>query len=505
MSTQILILQLFCFVKGNGFSTALAALLLAWIFFKFSSWASKSKKNLRLPPGPMALPVIGNLHRLGKLPHRSLADLASKYGPIMFLRLGSVPTVVVSSAEMSKEILKTHDQKFASRPRMSFANNVLYDSSSLGFAAYGDYWKHIRKAVTSQLLGPKSLESLKSMRAQEMRAMVDGLTQHCNSPVNISELAFSVTTSMSCKMNLGINYSESRTGFNIIELVHEFFYIGGIFNIGDFIPWVNWMDVQGVNRRQKNLHRKFDAFLDKILEEHLQARARGEPMGDFTDELLGLMDHPEHKFTRDEVKANMLEMLFTAIDTSSLTTEWAMSELLAGPPSLMEKVQHELERVVGAGKKYVEESDLADLEYLRAVVKETLRVHLPVPLLLPRQATEDCQIGGYHIPRGCHVTVNAWAGARDPNAWGMDAELFRPERFVEETVDLDVKGQHFEVLPFGGGRRICPGMALGLKVVQLLLANLVHSFNWRLPNGMQARDLDMREEFGLSTPRAVPL
>ncbi|GLJ48358.1 hypothetical protein SUGI_1020900 [Cryptomeria japonica] len=517
------------FVSLNGvviaIALAAALLLFAWsntsklkngvlLSWSLSKISEAKLKDVQLPPGPVALPVVGNLHLLGKLPHRRLAHLALKYGPIMYLRLGSLPYIVVSSPDMAKLILKTHDQNFGTRPLLNFGKNVMYGSASLAFSAHGAYWKQIRKVVTSQLLGPKTLDSFKFMRAEEMRAMVDRVMDHCNgsaacSPLNVSELAFDVTMCMSCRMILGKSYSDqelSNNGsfqFNLSELAHEFFRLAGASDIGEFIPWLRWLDVQGLIRRQKNLHKTFDAFMEKILEEHLQAKGGDEPNRDFTDELVELM--LEKKFTRGEVKANMLEMLVAVIDTSSVTVEWAMSEMLSNHPSIMKKVQDEVERVVGKKNKYVQETDLDELEFLRAVVKETLRLHPPLPLLLPREAIEDCQIDGYHIPRGCLVTVNAWAVSRDHNAWGNDAQVFRPERFIEMERDVDVRGQHFEILPFGAGRRMCPGMALGFKAVQLILANLLHCFNWSLPHGMTASDLDMGEEFGLSTPKAVPL
>ena len=189
-----------------------------------------------------------------------------------------------------------------------------------------------------------------------------------------------------------------------------------------------------------------------------------------------------------------------SMDTSATMIEWALSELIKHPP-MMKKVINELEKVVGM-ERMVEESDLESLEYLNMVVKETLRLHPVAPLLIPHESMEDCTVDGFHIPQKSRVIVNVWAIGRDPNAW-TDADKFLPERFMES--DIDFRGQHFQFIPFGSGRRGCPGMQLGLTVVRLVLAQLVHCFDWELPDNMLPSELDMTEEFGITLPRAKHL
>jgi cytochrome P450 len=194
-------------------------------------------------------------------------------------------------------------------------------------------------------------------------------------------------------------------------------------------------------------------------------------------------------------------LIAAATDTSAVTVEWALAELLRKPEA-MTKATEELDRVVGHGR-LVTEADIPSLPYLDAIVKETLRLHPVAPLLAPRLSREDTSVGGHDIPAGTRVIVNVWAIGRDPALWGNASDEFRPERFVGSG--LDVKGLDFELLPFGSGRRMCPGYTLGLKMVQLTLANLLHAFAWRLPDGVAAAELSMEEKYGLSMPRAVPL
>lgn len=194
------------------------------------------------------------------------------------------------------------------------------------------------------------------------------------------------------------------------------------------------------------------------------------------------------------------DLLIAGTDTSSTAIEWTMSELMRHP-TVMKKLQKEIEAVVGLDGT-VNESHLDKLEYLYMVLKETLRLHPVAPLLIPHESMEDCEVDGYHIPKKSQIIVNAWAIMRDPSIW-PDPDTFKPERFLER--DVDMRGQDFRLIPFGSGRRGCPGMLLALTVVRLVVAQLVHCFDWELPDGMAPDDLDMSEHFGIVTNRAKPL
>ncbi|KAJ4724223.1 Cytochrome P450 [Melia azedarach] len=189
-------------------------------------------------------------------------------------------------------------------------------------------------------------------------------------------------------------------------------------------------------------------------------------------------------------------MLVGGTETSSTTIEWAMAEMLKNP-RVMEKAQTEVRNVFDK-KGNVDEIGLDQLQYLKLIIKETLRLHTPVPLLMPRECRESCKIWGYDIPKGTKVIVNAWAIARDPSYWN-EAERFYPERFLDSSIDY--KGTDFEFIPFGAGRRICPGITFGLANVELALAQLLYHFNWKLPNGITNNDLDMTENFGAAVSR----
>ncbi|XP_038883633.1 cytochrome P450 71AU50-like [Benincasa hispida] len=481
----------------------LALLLLAFLISK--SWLFKNQiKSKKLAPGPKGFPILGSLHLLGKLPHRNLHRLSQKYGPIMSMKLGLVSTIIVSSPHAAELFLKTHDLIFASRPSSQASKHISYQQKNLVFSPYGPYWRNIRKMCTLELLSNLKINSFMPMRKHELGLMIEYLKEaaHNKVVVNLSSKVTSLTTDIICLMAFGKKYEDeefNERGFKAV--IQEGMQLAAAPNLGDFIPAIAWLDLQGLTRQMKCVHKVYDEFLEKIINEHLEVRG-GKKTKDFVDVMLDLIDsqQTEYQIDRSAIKATMLDMLAAAMDTSATTIGWAMSELIKHP-NVVKKLQDELEKVVGL-HRMVEESDLGSLEYLEMVVKEILRLYPPAPLLIPHESLEDCTVDGFHIPKKSRVIVNAWAIGRDPSAW-IDPHKFFPERFIGSQID--VKGKDFELIPFGAGRRGCPGMQLGLTMVRLLLAQLVHCFDWELPNGMLASELDMTEEFGLTCPRAQDL
>eukprot|EP01018_Ginkgo_biloba_P005053 Gb_11342 [translate_table: standard] len=472
----------------------------------FSILKSKTKySGYRLSPGPKSLPIIGNIHMiLRKLPHRALQDLSNKYGPIMFLRLGSIPTVVVSSPEMAKEFLKTHDAVFASRPLVPAGKYLAYGYKDVAFAPYGPYWRHMKKLCTIELLTHKRLESFRSVREEEVSVFVNSIWEesgHGTKPVNITEKLNSLTTSVMGRIIASSRYSvDDMTGKHFKAIMQEMFSVVGVFNIGEFIPSLGWLDLQGIRRRFKKVHKVLDVFVEQVIDEHferMKSNEYEEGRKDFVDVLLEMsqMQSMEMEISKETIKALVLEMFLAGVETSATTLEWGISELLRNP-HVMKKAQKEMEFFVGRNRR-VTDSDLPKLEYLQCVVKEMLRLHAPLPLMAPHESIEACTVRGYYIPAKTRLFINVWAIGRDPAVW-EDSLKFKPERFIGK--DMDVKGQDFELLPFGSGRRGCPGMSLALGVVEIALAQLVHCFEWS-PD----QQLDMTEAFGVTCLRQVPL
>ncbi|RLN33023.1 flavonoid 3' [Panicum miliaceum] len=492
-------------------AVALAAILAVFIL-KCMIAPSGRKKALNLPPGPRGWPVIGSLGALAGAvpPHRALAALAARHGPLMHLRLGSYHVVVASSADAARLVLKTHDLAFADRPRTAAGEVASYGYLGIVHTPYGAYWRMARKLCATELFSARRVNSFERVRAQEMRALVRGLFRCAGRAVAVREHVAGATLRNILRMAVG----ENAEGEAFRRTLDEAFAVtGAVSNVGKWIPWLGWLDLQGCIRRMKRLSEMYDRFYEQILDEHEERRRRagaGEFVAsdDLVDVLLqlaekGRSESSEAKLMRDGVKAIIQDIIAGGTESSAVTIEWAMSELLRRPDA-MAAATDELDRVVGR-TRWVTERDLPDLPYVDAVVKETMRLHPVGPLLVPHQVREDTVVGGYDVPAGARVLVNAWAIARDPVSWPDAPGAFRPERFLGGGAGVDACGAHFELLPFGAGRRMCPAYGLAMKVVAAGVANLVHGFAWRLPDGVAPEDVSMEEHFGLSTRRKVPL
>lgn len=451
---------------------------------------------------------------MGTVPHHSLAALARKYGPLMHLRLGFVDVIVVASASVAAQFLKVNDSNFSSRPPNAGAKYIAYNYQDLVFRPYGPRWRMLRKISSVHLFSGKALDDYRHVRQEEIAILARALANAGSAAVNLGQLLNICAVNALGRVMLGRRVFGDGSGRGdpkadeFKSMVVEVMVLAGVFNVGDFIPALERLDLQGVAAKMKKLHKRFDNFLNDILEEHKASASHGN--GTHTDmlsTLISLMDNADgegEKLTETEIKALLLNMFTAGTDTTSSTVEWAIAELIRHP-RILAQAQKELDSVVGRNR-LVNELDLPHLTYFAAVIKETFRLHPSTPLSLPRMASESCEINGYHIPKGSTVLVNVWAIARDPNEWAEPLE-FRPDRFLAggEKPNVDVKGNDFEVIPFGAGRRICAGINLGLRMVQLLTATLIHAFDWELPDGLMPEKLDMEEAYGLTLQRAEPL
>ncbi|KAF3774256.1 Cytochrome P450 84A1 [Nymphaea thermarum] len=641
----------------------------------------KKKKKLPLPPGPPTLPLIGHMHIMDQLTHRGLARLANKYGGIMYLRLGFMPTVVVSAPDAAKEVLKEQDGVFSNRPATLTIRYLTYGLADMAFANYGPFWRQMRKLCVMKLFSRKRAESWASVR-HEIDGLIRTLAAGAGTTVNLGELVFALTRNITFKAAFGSDFDDDQNVF--LSILQEFSRLFGAFNIGDFVPWLDRFDLQGLNKRLEKARGSLDRFTDRIIDDHMaKAKGKGEDGSDMVDELLAFLGDQASagaeevldensaglKLTRENVKAivmstyalssiyhdrspsrqknlskslrisgafkhpkdagvvndiaflienddsfrktklfkfffpkksrsdgptsNLLirtlpavrpslnyfvmqyflkkknkmhfdpvvvkateqnpldafpisfyrlqplvfgsvgsmaryqlaasdlfdaaygdkkfslvdlykpktvDVMFGGTETVASAIEWVMAELMNNPKE-MEKVQDEMKREVGL-ERQVEESDIERLVHLKRVFRETLRLHPPIPMLM-HETAEETELLGYRVPARCRVMVNAYAIGRNPEAW-PDANKFVPDRFASEGAP-DFKGSNFELIPFGSGRRSCPGMQLGLYTLELAVARMVHSFTWALPDGMKSGELDMSDTCGLTAPRAKQL
>ncbi|XP_047060863.1 flavonoid 3'-monooxygenase CYP75B3-like [Lolium rigidum] len=498
---------------------SLAALAAASIWFLCrGSSSGKKLSKLPLPPGPRGWPVLGNLPQVGAKPHHTMAALSQQFGPLFRLRFGVAEVVVAASAKVASQFLRAHDANFSDRPPNSGAEHVAYNYQDLVFAPYGSRWRALRKLCALHLFSAKALDALRAVREAEVALMVKQLKESAPAGVAVGQEANVCATNALARAAVGRRVFGGSAGGGAREfkdMVVELMQLAGVFNIGDFVPALRWLDPQGVVARMKRLHRRYDAMMDGFISErdqrHNQAAADGEGK-DLLSVMLGNMrpdggggEEEGISFNHTDIKALLLNLFTAGTDTTSSTVEWALAELIRHRDVLIQ-AQRELDDVVGHDR-LVTESDLPRLTFLTAVIKETFRLHPSTPLSLPRVAAEDCEVEGYRIPKGTTLLVNVWAIARDPASWGPDALEFRPARFLSGGLheSVDVKGSDYELIPFGAGRRICAGLSWGLRMVTLMTATLVHAFDWSLIDGLTPEKLDMEEAYGLTLQRAAPL
>ncbi|KAL0921502.1 hypothetical protein M5K25_008580 [Dendrobium thyrsiflorum] len=458
----------------------------------------KTSNPSNFPPSPWKLPIIGNMHQLlGEAPHRRLQNLAKTYGPLFHLKLGEINLIVISSSEVVHDIFKTHDLKFASRPELMAGKIILYNYANFGLAPYGKTWSKLRKICIVEVLSLKRVMSFKLIREEEGNNIVEKIMMAKSSPVNLSEMLLSLSNVTIARAAFGKGSTQQKRFLLAMKKTLE--NLSGL-NVADMFPsWSFVGEISGLRHAMEQVHKEMDGVLNEIIEEHEAKKLDEDDKNeDVVDVLLrikrnGEMDLP---LTMENVKGVILDLFLAGSDTSSNTIVWAMTELIRHP-KVMQKAQLEVRKVLN-GKRILEEQDISKLPYLNQVIKESLRLHPPAPLLLPRLCRETVELAGYIIPAGSRVLINAWAIMRDPKYW-KDPEIFRPERFEETTLDFGVA--NFEFIPFGGGRRICPGVTFALASMELWLAQLLFYFDWELPGGRSIQDLDVEEACSLSLTR----
>ncbi|GFP93738.1 cytochrome p450 71d13 [Phtheirospermum japonicum] len=481
------------------FSFTTFLLFSSFIFLLIKLWKkTKSPAQYqKLPPSPPKLPVIGHLHHLvGGLPHTAFHRATQKFGPILHLKIGEVSVVVISSRQAAKEVLKNNDPACADRPESIGTKIMLYDNTDIAFSPYNEYWRQMRKICIVELLSAKNVKSFGSIRQDEVNRLVKSLRSLSpGDAVNLSEKISALTNSITCRAAFG---EVMRDSSMLMALFKKTFTMATGFELADLFPSFKLLHMFSLNQyKLLRMRRKLDSILDVFLEEH-KLKQNGEFGGeDILDVLLRMQKNKELEFpiTNDNIKAVVFDMFSAGTETSSSTIDWAMAELMRNP-HVMAKVQTEI-RGTFKGKTTINESDIQDLKYLKLVIKETLRLRPPVALV-GRACREECKVNGYTIPLKSRVMVNIWSLGRDPEYW-TEPESFKPERF--ESNPMDFLGNNFEFIPFGAGRRICPGMNFGLANVELSLAQLLYHFDWKMPEGMSPDDIDMTEAEGMSVSR----
>ncbi|XP_028802951.1 cytochrome P450 CYP82D47-like [Neltuma alba] len=501
----------------------LGLLIFVHAIFSISRSRRKNATPRKLPPeAGRGWPVIGHLHLLGgpQPPHITLGNMAEKYGPIFTVRLGVHPTLIINSWEIAKECFTVNDRAFASRPKLVAFEVMGYNFSMFGLSPYGDYWRQVRKIATLEVLSNRRLEMLKHVRESEVKSIMkdtyDRWLEVNKNDQNIEAEPLScemkewfgeIILNVMFRMVVGKRFAETEGKETTQKALRNFLDLSGAFMMSDALPYLRWMDLGGQEKAMKKTATELDQFIQFWLDEHRRKRDSGSgqaesKLGDFLDMLVSSVDDAEMIDGHDAdsmIKATCLALILAGTDTTTVTLTWALS-LLMNNPEVLKKAAKEVDTEVGR-EKLVVESDLRNLPYLQAIIKETMRLYPAAPLGLVHESMEDCTVAGYHIPSGTRLLTNLSMLHRDPRVY-EDPLKFSPERFLTFHKNVDLRGQHFELIPFGSGRRMCPGISFALLMTQLTLASLLHGFDIASPDN---EPMDMREQVGLTNIKASPL
>ncbi|XP_028789980.1 cytochrome P450 76A2-like [Neltuma alba] len=464
-----------------------------------------SASKRRLPPGPPGWPLFGNMFQLGPMPHRTLAHLKDRYGPVVWLRIGATNTMAILSTKTAAEFFKNHDLSFAERTITDMMRVNNYDKSSLALAPYGSYWRIMRRLVTVDMLVAKRLNETAHIRRKCVDDMLVWIAREANKleegrGLHVARYVFLMSFNLLGNLMLSRDLfdPESNEGSEFFTAMMGMMEWTGHANVVDLFPWLRWLDPQGLRRNMERDMGKALVIASKFVKERIEKQSTGEKaQRDFLDVLL---EHLDNDTNEESLNIFILELFLAGSETTSSAIEWSLTELLCNPETLT-KAKAELSEVVGSDRK-VEESDIENLPYLQAVIKETLRLHPPIPMLVPRRAIHDTEFMGYFVPRHTQVFVNAWAIGRDPDAW-EDPLAFKPERFLGSKIDY--KGSHYELIPFGAGRRMCAGVPLAHRTLHLVLSSLLHHFDWTLAGDVTPSTMDTRDRLGITMRKLEPL
>lgn len=462
--------------------TSLIALLGAFLLVKLVH-----RLTTKLPPGPFAWPIVGNFLQLRTgLTPQNLAKIAKKYGDVVLLQMGQRKVLVISSPDMAKEILQTQGIEFGSRARNLVFDMTTGQGQDLVFADYGEHWRKMRRIATLPFFTNKVVQQSRQAWEEEVARAIEDIKATpgaTSSGIIIRDrlqlMMYTIVYQMMFQRSFsGLDdplYVQLMThNRDNHQLAQSFKY-----NYGDFVPSFKpflrgyLKDVWDANQRRLAFLR--DAFLNER-----RKKQTGEKIGVdfFLDALL------KGEISENSVLYLVQNMNVAAIETTLWSTEWGVAELVNNP-HIQKKIIEELDSVVGKGVPLTE-PDLPRLPYLQAMVKEILRMHMVIPMLLPHRNPEPVKLNGYDIPAGCRVLVNAWGIANDPRYWERP-DVFNPDRFLDNK--LDPTGNDFRYIPFGSGRRSCPGSMIALPLMGLVLGRLVQAFELLPSPGVDKVDL----------------
>ncbi|WZY94869.1 hypothetical protein YC2023_067198 [Brassica napus] len=451
-------------------------------YWKFMKKIMKPKDSSDLPPSPPSMPIIGHLHLLlSSLIHKSFQKISSNYGPLLHLRIFNVPIVLVSSASVANEIFKSHDVNISSRGLPPIDESLFFGSSGFFSAPHGDYWKFMKKLVVANVLGPQAIERSRTIRAEELEMFYFDLLEKAmkKETVEIRREAMKFTNNSTCKMIIGRRCGEENgEGERVRGLITESIALTKKVLFATLLRKpLEKLGIPLFNKEIMDISSRYNEVLESFLVEHETKLEKHHQGKDLMDVLLEAKEdeNAEYKITRDHIKSLFVELFLGGTDTSKQTIQWTMARIINNP-KVIERLREEMDSVVGKSR-LIQETDLPNLPYLQAIVKEGLRMYPPVPLF-GRRLQEGCKMGGFYVAEKTTLVVNGYAIMRDPHYWD-DPDEFKPERFLGEQGD-EIREQVLKYLSFGSGRRGCPGSNLAYIFLGTAIGMMVQCFDWRI-------------------------
>ncbi|XP_062213980.1 tyrosine N-monooxygenase-like [Phragmites australis] len=465
----------------------------------------KSTCTAPLPPGPVPWPVIGNLPEmmLNKPAFRWIHLMMKEMGTdIACVKLGGVHVIPITCPKIAQEVLKKQDANFVSRP-LTFASKTFsggYKNAVL--SPYGDQWKKMRRVLTSEIICPSRHKWLHDKRADE----ADNLTRYIynlatanSGAVDVRHIARHYCGNVIRRLVFNKRYfgePQPDGGPGPLEVQHMesvFTSLGLLyaFCVSDYLPWLLGLDLDGHEKIVKKANETVNRLHDTVIDERWRQWKSGErqELEDFLDVLITLKDAQGNPLlTIEEVKAQSQDITFAAVDNPSNAVEWALAEMVNNP-DVLEKAVAEIDRVVGR-ERLVQESDIPQLNYVKACIREAFRLHPVAPFNVPHVALSDTTIAGYHVPKGSHVIISRTGLGRNPRVWD-DPLRFNPDRHVvaDPKADVVLTENDLRFISFSTGRRGCIAASLGTAMSIMLFGRLLQGFTWSKPAGVAAVDL----------------
>ncbi|CAN6883327.1 unnamed protein product [Brassica oleracea var. botrytis] len=442
----------------------------------------KPKDSSDLPPSPPSMPIIGHLHLLlSSLIHKSFQKISSNYGPLLHLRIFNVPIVLVSFASVANEIFKSHDVNISSRGLPPIDESLFFGSSGFFSAPHGDYWKFMKKLIVAKLLGPQAIERSRTILAEELERFYFDLLEKAmkKETVEIRREAMKFTNNSTCKMIIGRRcWEENGEAERVRGLITESIALTKKVLFATLLRKpLEKLGIPLFKKEIMDISSRYNEVLESFLVEHETKLEKHHQGKDLMDVLLEAKEdeNAEYKITRDHIKSLFVELFLGGTDTSKQTIQWTMARIINNP-KVIERLREEMDSVVGKSR-LIQETDLPNLPYLQAVVKEGLRMYPPVPLF-GRRLQEGCKMGGFYVAEKTTLVINGYAIMRDPNYWD-DPDEFKPERFLGEQGD-EIREQVLKYLSFGSGRRGCPGSNLAYIFLGTAIGMMIQCFDWRI-------------------------